>query len=215
MDRTADLGATALALLAVVLALYLSAKGLRWLLGWLREIWCTRVRKPPTAPGLLLGDLVDATGDEGSPASRVVAQALTEQLVAWNAAVSADLCTPVRTDGLDRPGTAWLRALWDQVFPARRAYRLTGVLSGKQPGPYRLSLDRLDLRSGRIDASRTFERSAEMPSQAFRELGTTAAFWARNPVGMESTPGCWRCRPATGLAGSERTGSSPHRADRQ
>jgi hypothetical protein len=182
------LGALALALLAVVLALYLSAKGLRWLLGWLREVWCTRIRKPPAAPGLLIGELADATGEEGSPASRVVAQALTEQLVAWNAAMPADLWGPVQTDGLDRPGLAWLRALWDQVFPPRRAYKLTGVLSGERPGPYRLSLDRLDLRSNRVDASHTFESSAETSGQACRELGMTAAFWARDPVGMEGTP---------------------------
>jgi hypothetical protein len=208
--RAVALGATALALLAVVLVLYLLAKGLRWLLDWLREVWCTRFRKPPAAPGLLIGELLDATGDEESPASRVVAQALTEQLVVWNAAVPADLWNPIRTDALDRPGTAWLRALWEQVFPPRRAYKLTGVLSGKQPGPYRLSLNRLDLRSNRIDAGHTFESSAETPGQAFRELGMTAAFWARDPVGMEGTPGMLEMPArAPGLTGAACTGAQP------
>jgi hypothetical protein len=210
LDKAVALGAPALVLLMVVLLLYLFAKGLRWLLDWLREVWCTRIRKPPSAPGLLIGELADATGEEESPVSRVVAQALTEQLVAWNAAVPAELCIPVQVDGLERPGTAWLRALWDQVFPARRAYKLTGVLSGKQPGPYRLSLDRLDLRSNRIDASHTFESSAEMPGQAFRELGMTAAFWARDPAGMEGTPGMLDMPArAPGLTGTARTGAQP------
>lgn len=210
LDSVRTFGAIALILLAVVLLLYLLAKGLRWLLCWLREIWFTRFRKPPVEPGLLIGKLTDATGEEGSPACRAVAQALTEQLVTWNSAVQAALRKPVQVDGLDRPGLAWLRALWDQVFPPRRAYRLTGALSGKQPGPYRLSLDRLDLRSNRVDASRTFESSAETPVQALRELGMTAAFWARDPTGMEATPGMLEMPArALGLTGAARTGSQP------
>ena len=210
LDNARGLGAAALVLLVVVLVLYLLAKGLRWLLCGLREVWFTRIRKPPVGPGLLIGELADATGEAGSPASRVVTQALTEQLVTWNSAVQADLWKPVQADGLDRPGLAWLRALWDQVFPPRRAYRLTGVLAGKQPGPYRLSLDRLDLRSNRVDASRTFESSAETPGQALRELGMTAAFWARDPLGMEATPGLLEMPArALGLTGAARTGTPP------
>jgi hypothetical protein len=210
LDKTVVLGASALVLVMVVLLLYLLAKGLRWLLCWLREAWFTRIRKPPVEPGLLIGELTDATGEEGSPACRVVAQALTEQLVTWNSAVQADLWKPVQVDRLDRPGLAGLRALWDQVFPPRRAYRLTGVLGGKQPGPYRLSLDRLDLRSNRVDASRTFESSAETLAQALRELGMMAAFWARDPAGMEATPGMLEMPArALGLTGATRTGSQP------
>jgi len=210
LDKTVVFGVLALALLMVVLFLYLSAKGLRWLLCWLREAWFTRIRKPPVAPGLLIGELAGATGEEGSPASKVVAQALTEQLVTWNSAVPADLWKPVQADGLDRPGLAWLRGIWDQVFPPRRAYRLTGVIAGKQPGPYRLSLDRLDLRSNRVDASRTFESSAETPGEALRELGMAAAFWARDPLGMEATPGMLEMPArALGLTGAARTGAQP------
>jgi hypothetical protein len=210
LEEVAALGALALALLVVVLVLYLLAKGLRWLLGALREIWFTRIRKPPVGLGLLIGELADATGEEGSRASKGVAQALTEQLVAWNTTVQAELWNPVQVDGLDRPGLAWLRALWDQVFPARRAYRLTGVVSGKQPGPYRISLNRTDLRSNRVDASRTFESNAEMPEQAFRELGMTAAFWARDPSGMEGTPGMLEMPArAPGLTGAARGEMQP------
>jgi hypothetical protein len=210
LDDVRVIGIAALVFLMAVLLLYLLAKSLRWLLCWLREIWFTRIRKPPVEPGLLIGELADATGEEGSPASRVLAQALTEQLVTWNAAVQADLWEPVQADGLDRPGLAWLRALWDQVFPPRRAYRLSGVLSGKQPGPYRLSMNRLDLRSNRVDASRTFESGAETPGQAFRDLGMTAAFWARDPSGMESTPGMLEMPArAPGLAGTAHAGVQP------
>jgi hypothetical protein len=188
-----------------VLIVYLLARALRWLLGWLREIWFTRIRRPPVPPGLVIGELADATGEEGSPAARVVGQALTEQLVTWNSATPPELRTPLQVDGLNRPGLAWLRALWEQLFPPRRAYRLTSVLSGKQPGPYRLSLDRLDLRSNRIDAGRTFESGAETPAQAFRELGMTAAFWARDPAGMEGTPGLLEMPArAAGLTGAAR-----------
>jgi hypothetical protein len=210
LDQAVALSAPALALLIVGLMFYLFAKALRWLLDWLREIWCTRIRKPPLAPGLLIGELVEATGEEESRASRVVAQALTEQLVAWNAAVHAELQGPVQTDSLDQPGLTWLRAIWDQVFPPRRAYKLSGVLSGKQPGPYRLSLDRLDIRSNRVDASHTFESSAETPGQAYSELGITAAFWARDPAGMEGTPGILEMPArAPGLTGGTRTGAQP------
>jgi hypothetical protein len=210
LDKAVAIGAAALVLLMVVLGLYLAAKALRWLLGWLREVWFTRIRRPPVPPGLVIGELADATGEEGSPAARVAAQALTEQLVTWNSAAPPELRTPLQIDGLNRPGLAWVRALWEQVFPPRRAYRLTGVLSGKQPGPYRLSLDRLDLRSNRIDAGRTFESGAETPAQAFRELGSTAAFWARDPLGMEGTPGLLEmpARPA-GLTGAARGGVQP------
>jgi hypothetical protein len=194
----------------VGLVLYLLAKGLRWLLGWLREIWFMRIRKPPVGPGLLIGELTDATGEEGSRASKGVAQALMEQLVAWNTAVQAELWGPVQADSLDRPGLAWLRALWDQIFPPRRAYRLTGVVSGKKPGPYRISLNRTDLRSNRVDASRTFESGADMPDQAFRELGMTGAFWARDPSGMEGTPGMLEMPArAPGLTGAARGEAQP------
>ena len=210
MDKAVAFGAAALALLAAVLLLYLLAKGLRWLLGGLREIWFNRIRRPPVGLALLIGELADTTGEEGARASRGVAQALTEQLVAWNSAVQDELRSPVQADGLDRPGLAWLRALWDQVFPPRRAYRLTGVVSGKQPGPYRISLNRTDLRSNKVDASRTFESNAETPEQAFRELGMTAAFWARDPSGMEGTPGMLEMPArALGLTGAARTGAQP------
>jgi hypothetical protein len=209
-EQAVAFGATALALLLVVLTLYLAARALRWLLGWLREFWFTRIRRPPVPPGLVIGELADATGEEGSPAARVVAQALTEQLVTWNSAAPPELQTPLQTDGLNRPGLAWVRALWEQVFPPRRAYRLSGVLSGKQPGPYRLALDRLDLRSNRVDASRTFESGAQTPAQAFRELGMTAAFWARDPLGMEGTPGLLEMPArAAGLTGAAHSEEQP------
>jgi hypothetical protein len=209
LERARVIGATALILLLVVLAFYLLARALRWLLDWLREIWFGRIRKPPVGPSLLIGEFVDAAGEE-STASRIAAQALSEQLVAWNAAVPAGLRSPVQVDSLDRPGLAWLRALWGQVFPPRRAYRISGVLYGKLPGPYRLSVDRLDLRANRIEASRTFESSAETASQAFREMGATAAFWARDPVGAEGWPGLLEMPArAPGLTGSTRTGSQP------
>jgi hypothetical protein len=205
VDKAAAFGAAALALLAAVLLLYLLALALRWLLGGLREIWFTRIRKPPVGLGLLIGELADATGEEGPRASKGVAQTLTEQLVGWNTAVQAELRSPVQMDRLDRPGLAWLRALWEQVFPPRRAYRITGVVSGKQPGPYRLSLSRADLRSNKIDASRTFESNAETPEQACRELGSTAAFWARDPSGMEGAPGLLEMPArAPGLTGAAR-----------
>jgi hypothetical protein len=210
LEQARVFGAAALALLLAVLIFYLLARALRWLLGWLREIWFTRVRRPPVPPGLVIGELVNATGDEDSPASRTAAQALTGQLVIWNAGVPAGLQCSIQVDSLDRPGLAWLRALWGQVFPPRRAFKISGVLYGKQPGPYRLSLDRIDLRTNRIEASRTFESSAESPGQAFRELGTTAAFWVRDPLGMESAPALLELPArAPGLTGAARAAAQP------
>jgi hypothetical protein len=154
----------------------------------------------------VIGEFADATGEAGSQSAYVTAQALTEQLVAWNNAMPPEHRTPLHTDGLSRGGLAWLRTLWEQIFPPRRAFRLNGAVSGRQPGPYRLYLSRLDLRSNRIDAGRTFESSAESPGQAFRELGATAAFWARDPVGMEATPGLLEIPARAGLTGAARSG---------
>jgi hypothetical protein len=209
LEKVWTLGATALVLLLILLALYLAARALRWLLSWLRELWFTRIRKPPVPPGLVIGEIIDATGEDSCPAARVAVQALTEQLVIWNSAAPRGLRTPLQVDGLNRPGLAWVRALWEQIFPPRRAYRLTGLLAGKQPGPYRLSLDRVDLRSNRVDASRTFESGAETPAQAFRELGSTAAFWAHDPLGMEGMPGLLEMPARAGLTGAARSGVQP------
>ncbi len=199
--------ALALAVAALVLAtvLYLAARGLRWLLSALREVWFTRVRRPPVRPGIIVGEFHGAPGEEGSQGSRVVAQALTEQLAAWNEAAAPGQENPILLDRLDTPGLAWLGALWHGITLPRRAYRVRGVLYGRHPGPYRLAADRIDLRSNRVDASRAFESSADAPAQAFRELGMAAAFWARDPVGMEGTPGLLEMPArAPGISGAAR-----------
>ncbi len=185
-----DLIAVALAAVGVVLLVYLSARGLRWLLSVVRELWFTRVKRPPVQPGFVIGDFQNATGDDSLQGPQIVGQALTEQLVRWNEAVPAELRQAVRVDALQIAGLGWLRTLWRQVFLPERAFRVSGVLLGKQPGPYRLSVDRLDLRSGAVDASYTFETNADPrgPAQAFRELATTAAFWLRDPAGMQAFP---------------------------
>jgi hypothetical protein len=84
------------------------------------------------------------------------------------------------------------------------------MLHGKQPGPYRLSLERVDLRTKKVDASHTFESGADAPGQAFRELGMTPAFWVRDPSGMEASPGMLEMpAKAQGLSTNARPATEP------
>jgi hypothetical protein len=66
---------------------------------------------------------------------------------------------------------------------------ITGLLLGDQPGPYRLSVERLDLRTNSVSAAHTFEARGTSPETAFRMMAETAAYWLRDPRGMERTPG--------------------------
>jgi hypothetical protein len=197
------------AALAAVLLVYLLARGLRWVFFSLRELWFVRVRRPPVCPSLLIGPFVSATGDEAFRGPEIVVQALTEQLISWNGAVQEELRVPVTIDRLESAGMAWLSVLWQWILPAPRAYKVTGVLLGNRPGPYALSVDRLDMRNNRVDASHTFEGNADTPGQAFRQMAMTAAFWVRDPVGLEASPGMMevpvRVAGLSGIAGAAAT----------
>ena len=59
---------------------------------------------------------------------------------------------------------------------------------GGEADHYRLAVERLNLRTHRVDASRTFESFAGSSADAFRALAMTAALWLRDPLGMEATP---------------------------
>jgi hypothetical protein len=199
-----------LAALATVLLVYLSAKGLRWLLSSIRELWFVRVKRSRVGPCLRVGPFVNATGDETFQGPKVVVQALIEQVMSWNEAVQEELISSVTVDSIEEAGIAWLAALWHRIFLPPRAYKVTGVLAGKQPGPYRLSVDRLDLRTDKVDASHSFEGNAETPAQAFRELATVAAFWVRDPVGSAASPGTMDVPVrVSGLSGTARAANVP------
>ena len=213
-EKWSDFGGTALAALAVVLLVYVLARVLRWLFSWAREWWFTRGRpifhRPPTRPGFVLGDFVNATGDAGFEGARIVAQAITQQLVGWNEAVQDELKNPLQIDGLASAGLAGFAAVWSQVFPPQRAYKATGILLGRPPGPYQLALERRDLRSNNVDASHAFEGTGDSPAQAFRELAMTAAFWLRDPSGTESAPALMETQtPVRKLTGAPETPPEP------
>ena len=186
--KLSDFVAVALAAVSAIVLACLLVLGLRWLLAAVRELWFTRAQRPPVPPKLLIGDFVNATGDDEFQGSKIVGQALAEQLVRWNEAVQPELQQPVEVDALAAAGLGWLRTLWRQIVLPERAYRATGVLFGKRPGPYRLSVDRLDLRTRAVDASYTFETYAETPGQAFRDMAAAAALWLRDPLGMQAYP---------------------------
>jgi hypothetical protein len=115
-------------------------------------------------------------------------QTIEESLVRWNRAMPAALQTPVLLRPLDMVGLGRLSALWAQVSTPFRGYLASGLLLGGETDLCRLSVERLDWRTHRVDASHTFEGSAETSADAFRELARVAALWLRDPLGMEETP---------------------------
>jgi len=190
-SRLGSLAATALALLLVIGAVYGLLRVLRWLFVRLRDWWAMRLRplfgQPPRHPSVAMGAFVDATGDPNYIETEIVAQTIEETLARWNAAVAPELRTPVHSRPLDRAGLSWLGTLWAQVTPPPRGYHVTGLLLGGPEGPHRLSVERLDLRSNCVDAAHSFESEGE-PAEAFRAMAEAAAYWLRDPRGMEGAP---------------------------
>jgi hypothetical protein len=202
--RLSSFTATALALgLAIGLA-YVALRVVRWLAGWLRDLWLMRVRpllgRPPVPPSIAVSEFVDATGQTDYVEPEIVASTIEETLVHWNAAVPPALATPVHTRPLDRAGLNWLGALWARVSPPPRTHLVTGLLLGQEPGPYCLSVERLDLRTNEVDASRTFESAGGPPAQAFRDMAAMAAYWLRDPHAMQASPELLASATAAGAA---------------
>jgi hypothetical protein len=186
------LGAIALAAALIFVLLYAALRIFRRFFGWLRELWFTRLRPllgmPPIAPGIAVGEFTEATEVPGYVGAEIVMQTVEESLVRWNRAVPPALQTPVLLRPLDMVGLSRLNALWAQVSTPFRGYLASGLLLGGETEGCRLSVERLDWRTHRVDASHTFEGSAATCAEAFRELARVAALWLRDPLGMEETP---------------------------
>ncbi len=199
--RWRSFAATALALLLVVGLVYAVLRVVRWAVGQLREFWAMRIRpllgRSPQRPGIIVGEFVDGTGLADYVVTDMVSQTIEEHLVRWNAAAPAALRTPVVAHRLDRAGLNWLGALWAQVSPPPRAYLASGLVLGQSSGPFQLSVQRTNLHTARVDAGHTFAATG-MPSEIFRELAGIAAYWLRDPSGMEGTPDLLAVVPADG-----------------
>ncbi len=186
------LGSIALAAALIFALLFALLRLLRWFFAWLREFWLMRLRPrfgmDPVAPGIALGEFTEALAVPGYVDSEIVMQTIEESLVRWNRAVPAGLQTPVLLRPLDMVGLGQLSALWARVSTPPRGYLASGLLLGDEAGPYRLAVERIDLRTHRVDASRTFESLGATSADAFHALAMTAALWLRDPLGMEATP---------------------------
>ncbi len=186
------LGSLALAGVLIFALLFVALRLLRWFFGWLREFWLTRLRPrlgmAPVAPGIALGEFTEALAEPGYVDSEIVTQTIEESLVRWNRAMPPQLQTPVMLRPLDMVGLGRVSALWTRISTPPRGYLTSGLLLGGEADRYRLAVERLDLRTHRVDASRTFESFAGSSADAFRALAMTAALWLRDPLGMEATP---------------------------
>jgi hypothetical protein len=180
------LGSLALAAVAIFALLYAALRLLRWSRP-AAQLWLTRLRPllgmPPIAPGIAVGEFTEATDAPGYVGAEIVMQTIEESLVRWNRAVPAALQTPVLLRPLDMVGLSRLSALWAQVSTPFRGYLASGLLLGGETERCRLSVERLDWRTHRVDASHTFEGSAATCAEAFRELARVAALWLRDLAG--------------------------------
>ena len=207
-----DFTGTALAGLLLILLVYVFAQLLRW--AWIngREAWWTRgvawLRGKAVKPSYVIGTFADAseTGVTDFPGPKIVAQALTEQLVGLNEGVQPELQVPVKPEGLELGGMAWIKLLWDWILPPPWAYKVEGVLLGNKGDGYKLAVARIAMAHNRIDASRTFEPAYGAGQSAgliFRELAATAALWLRDPIGVGATTAAARGMVAARGVGEE------------
>ena len=201
-SKLLDIGATALAALAVVVLLYFAGALLRWLLGALRELWFMRIlpllNRPTVAPGLLIGEFDNSAGVGAEGAARVVPLAMIEKLIAWNRLVQ-DQQVPVQmAPALELGPMAWLKVLWSWILPPPRGYRVTGSLLSGSDGAFRLAVQRTDLKRNSVDGSTTFERRYPSAEEAFRLMAGEAAKWLVKPADMEADKAVAEVRRAAG-----------------
>lgn len=190
-DKLREYGSIALAALFLVVALYLLANAIRWLLHTLRELWFTRglplLRRPAVRPGFLIGEFVNCLGDAGANAPRVISATLTEKLLLWNQLVQ-DKETPVMPEPtINLGGMDWLKVMWSWILPAPRGYKVTGALFQTPRGAYQLAIQRTALARNSVDRSTTLERADMSPEAAFRWMAGEAAKWLVNPADMEAS----------------------------
>ena len=194
----------ALAGVLIFALLFVALRLLRWFFGWLRELWLTRLRPrlgmASVAPGIALGEFTEALAEPGYVDSEIVTQTIEESLVRWNRATPPQLQTPVMLRPLDMVGLGRVGAPLDADLDPARGYLASGLLLGGEADRYRLAVERLDLRTHRVDASRTFESFAGTSAEAFRAVAMTAALSPRDPLGMEAAPetlgrAFYGCRP--------------------
>lgn len=188
--QMAEVIGTVLPFLFVVVALYVLSQALRWVMFAVRELFYLRVlpffRRPARARPFLIGEFVDATGIQGHPYGRWVTQRITEKLLIWNQLVQAKEIPIEPAPVLDFGGMSWIRVLWNWLLPPPRAFKIDGVLSGDQPGAFRLSVRRTDLSTNSVDASQTFESAKAVAEAAFQEMAEAAAIWLTHPRDIEA-----------------------------
>ena len=183
-------GGVALAALLLLVIFYVLAAAVRRFLVWLREIWYLRglplFRRPALTPGYLLGEFTNAAGPAGSQGPTVVAEAITEKLIAWNQLVSSAEAPIEPAQGLDLGAMNWLKVLWIWILPPPRGHQVDGVLYARDGGDFGLSIRRILRAANRVDGSRTFAGGGPTPEAAFRGLGSEAAAWLLHPQDVES-----------------------------
>lgn len=180
---------TALAALLLIVAVYLLANVLRWLLQALREVWYLRVlpllRRPAVAPGYIIGEFTNGLATPAGNAVRIVPLVMTEKLLAWNQLVQAKEVPVEPEPSFSLGGMSWLKILWRWILPPPRGYKVTGALLLSDGGLYQLVVQRIGLARNNIDRGATFEKAGASPDAAFRDLAGEAAKWLVTPGDIE------------------------------
>jgi hypothetical protein len=186
-----DFAATTAAGVLLLFGLYLLAQCFRWVLTGLRELWLMRLIRlfgqPARHPGFIIGDFSDHTGLAGFSGTQIVAQTLTEKLLAWNQLVRTKEVQVIPTQVVDVAGMSWIRVLWTWLVPPPRGWRVLGGLLRDEMGNDQLTIQRVQLGSNRVDSSQTFESCNNSPEESFRAMANEAAKWLLNPREMEAS----------------------------
>jgi len=205
-DTIQHWGGVAFAALFLVVVLYALAAVVRRLLAWFREFWYLRglplLRRPSLPPGYVLGRFANATGNDHSQGPIVVAEAITEKMVAWNQLVNTAQVPIEPAPGLDLGVMNWLKVLWVWILPPPRGFHVDGVLYARDGGDYSLAIRRILRAENRVDGSRSFAGGGQTPEAAFRSLGSEAAKWLLHPQDVESGETV-RCALGAALTASE------------